>query len=625
MCGIVGVAATKAWEPRPPLPAMRDALRHRGPDDAGEWWSADGRVGFGHRRLAILDLSAAGHQPMLSADGALALTFNGEIYNFAELRAELTERGVRFRGHSDTEVVLAAYQAWGLDCLDRLRGMFAFALYDLAERRLVLARDRAGEKPLFYRLAGGRLHFASELKALFADPALPRVLDPGALDAYLAFGYVPGSACLVDGMAKLAPGSVLTFDLESGRSSVNRYWALPAPPTAAASPDDLAAELEGLLATAVSEQLVADVPVGVLLSGGIDSSLVVALAARASRRPVRTFTISFPGHGAFDEAPYARLVADHFGTEHHELVAESASLDLLPALVHQYDEPIADSSMLPTFLVSRLIRPHCTVALGGDGGDELFGGYHLYQVGLAQDRVRRWLPSPVRHLIGRSAAQLPVGFRGRTYLQTVGLDPLEAVARSGLYLDAATRRRLSPLLAAARPDAPGERYRARAAAAVGGTLQRLTRADFASYLPDDILVKVDRASMLASLEVRAPFLDRRIVEFAFGRVPDRYRASVRHRKILPRLLAERVLPPTLDLSRKRGFSIPLAAWLRGEWGARITDALRAAPSALFAPAGVERLLEGQRRGLHNGQRLFALAFLALWREEHRIELPEVAA
>lgn len=623
MCGIVGAVSVATWAERPPLAAMRDAMRHRGPDDEGEWWSPDGRVGLGFRRLSIIDLSPAGHQPMVTGDGGVVVVFNGEIYNFAELREDLMGRGHLFGSRSDTEVILEAYRAWGTACVARLRGMFALALYDVRRGRLLLARDRAGEKPLFYTLAGGRLRFASELKALLVDAAVPRVMDAAALDAYLAFGYVPGEACLLEGVAKLAAGSQATFDLGTGRFEISRYWALPEPP--AKGPADetaLEEELDMLLEASVREQLVADVPVGVLLSGGVDSSLVVAMAARASAAPVRTFTITFPGHGSYDEGPHARLVAQHFGTEHHELVAEPATLDLLPALVHQYDEPIADSSMLPTFLVSRLVRSHCTVALGGDGGDELFGGYTLYQVVMAQQQLGRLIPKSVRRLVGAAARRFPVGFRGRTYVQAIALDPLDAVAQTGIYFDESTRAAICPLLRGAGLRAPGESYRAHVAAGVEGTLQRLTRADFYSYLCDDILVKVDRASMLSSLEVRAPFLDQRVIEFAFGRVPDRLRATLWERKILLRRLAKRLLPSALDIDRKQGFSIPLAVWFRGDWGRYIESVLRGAPSALLDATAVDRLFAGQRRGLNNGQRLFALAMLELWRSEYGIDLPD---
>ena len=622
MCGIVGTITRTSWDKRPPLTTMRDCLLHRGPDDAGEWWSPDGRVGFAHRRLSILDLSPLGHQPMFGDNERLAIVFNGEIYNFAELRLELEGKGFQFRSHSDTEVIINAYRAWGSACVRRLRGMFAFAIYDAANARVFLARDRAGEKPFFYALTGNELRFASELKSLLADPAVPRVMDRHALDAYLAFGYVPAEQCLVAGLRKLAPATTATFDLTTGAFETESYWHLPLPPNnEAADESELVDKLDALLEASVREQLVADVPVGVLLSGGIDSSLVVAMAARVSSKPVRTFTIAFPGHGVFDEGPYAQIVARHFGTEHRELVAEPASLDLLPSLVHQFDEPIADSSMLPTFLVSRLIQPFCKVALGGDGGDELFGGYKLYQVVLAQQALRRKIPGMLRAPLGAAANMLPVGFRGRTYARAIALDPVAAVAQTGLYFDQSMRSAICPLLRGDDIKASGEALRTRLASSVSDTLQQLTRADFSSYMCDDILVKVDRASMLASLEVRAPFLDQRIIEFAFGSVPRRLRTSLHERKILPKRLARRLLPADLDLNRKRGFSIPLADWFRGDWGRYIEGVLMDAPTDLLDRGIVAKLFAGQRRGLNNGQRLFALAMLELWRREYHIALP----
>jgi asparagine synthase (glutamine-hydrolysing) len=621
MCGIVGVAHARPPAVQPPIEAMRDALLHRGPDDAGAWRSADGRVAFGHRRLSIIDLSPLGHQPMQSPDGAVSLILNGEIYNFEELRQTLTGLGHTWRGRSDTEVLLAAWRQWGEQCLERLRGQFAFGLYDAREQCLLLARDRAGEKPLFVSATPDRVAFASELKALLAWDAVPRRLDPAALEHYLAYGYVPGDACLLAGVRKLLPGHALRYSLATGDTKLWAYWRLPEPaPVAPDRADELVVELDQLLAASVREQLVADVPVGILLSGGVDSSLVTAMAARVASDPVRTYTVSFRGHGKFDEAPFARMVASHFGTRHTELEAEAATVDILPTLARQYDEPIADSSMVPTYLVSRLVRQGCTVGLGGDGGDELFGGYHLYNVVLAQQAVRTVLPGVARRGVSTLAARLPVGFRGRTYLSGLDAAPLTAVARAGLYFDEPTRRALVPMLQGL-PQGGPEGFRA--ARATGGTtlVQQMTRADFGSYMVDDILVKVDRASMLASLEMRAPFLDQRIIEFAFGKVPDRLKASVRHRKILLRKLARRVLPPAFNAKRKRGFSIPLRSWMRGPWGEFMGDTIRGAAPGLLDQAVVDRLFAAQARGLSNQARLFTLTMLELWRREYSVLLP----
>lgn len=619
MCGIVGIAgSSESMEDM--LTAQCGTLIHRGPDASGEWRSSDRHVALGHRRLSIIDLSDGGNQPMSAEAGRLQIVLNGEIYNYRELRKTLELLGHRFHSASDTEVLLEAYREWGTDCLSRVNGMFAFGIYDQRGRRLFLARDRAGEKPLFYHRSEGRLVFASELKALMANPTLSRTLDPEALDHFLGYGYIPGELCLLHGVNKLPPAHALTYDIDSDDLRTWRYWNLPHPFQAReSSPEALVDEFEALLSESVKLQLVADVPVGILLSGGVDSSLITAIAARVSVGPVRTFTIAFPGHGSYDEGPYARLVASHFGTRHTELVAEPATVDLLPELARQYDEPVGDSSMVPTYLVSRLVRESCTVALGGDAGDELFGGYIHYSRILRQMKWRRFMPFVLKRAIGRSATMLPTGFRGRTYLRALEESDNDAWARATLLLDGRFRRRLAPLTRSL-PGFPPEAYRIRAGGAGKTLLQKITAADFATYLPEDILVKVDRASMLASLEVRAPFLDYRIVEFAFGKVPDRLRATESDRKILPKMLAKKILPAELDVQRKQGFSIPLDTWFKGAWGSYLGDVLRSAPPSLYDPKEIRAILASQERGLANGNRLFNLAILELWRREYNVDV-----
>jgi asparagine synthase (glutamine-hydrolysing) len=621
MCGIAGLASIEGPFDTDIVVRMRDTLRHRGPDDEGTWRSADGRVALGHRRLSIIDLSPAGRQPMEDAAGQLQIVFNGEIYNYQALRRELEARGHRFRTATDTEVILEAYREWDVDCLVRLNGMFAFGLFDGPRGRLLLARDRAGEKPLFYRVHEGRIAFASELKALFADPHCPRLLNLEALDYYLAFGYVPGDHCMVRGIHKLPQGHALTFELRSPGMKIWRYWQLPTQSVADASDDELLQELERLLEDSVRLRMIADVPVGVMLSGGIDSSLVTAMAARTSSRRVKTFTISFPGHGDFDEAPFARAVAEHVGTEHVELAAEPATVELLPELARQYDEPIADSSMVPTYLVSKLIRRDATVALGGDGGDELFGGYPHHSWVQQQARMGGWLPKPVRRALRGAAVRVPVGTTGRNYL--LGLTaapPLNIVQFNVLFDGDARRALLSGIGGADLPAAAPEAYKAALCLPQDTPLRQSTSLDFQTYLVDDILVKVDRASMLCSLEVRAPFLDPRLIEFAYGRVPDRLRATAGERKALLRRLAGRLLPPSLDLTRKQGFSLPLHKWFKGDWGQFIEDVLTQGDDRLFDQRTVRRLIRGQRGGFSNTHRLFALLMVELWRREYRIAL-----
>lgn len=613
MCGLIGIAPRYPLIDRIQLTIARDTLTHRGPDDAGEWWSDDGRVGLAHRRLSILDLSPLGQQPMHLPGRGLSIVFNGEIYNFVELRRELERLGHVFRSHGDTEVLLAAYAQWGGECLARLNGMFAFAIFDAPRQQLFLARDRAGEKPLFYRLDNGSLYFASELKALLALPALPRRIDPEALDCYLAMGCVPGERCILAGYRKLPPAHALRFDLRAGTARAWRYWQPPALAPSVCETDETALldELEALLEDAVGRQLVADVPVGILLSGGVDSSLVTAMAVRRSRQ-VRTFSIGFPGHGKLDETAHARLIARHFGTEHVELMAEPTSADLLPTLARQFDEPMVDSSMFPTWLVSHLVSQHCSVALGGDGGDELFGGYAHYSRLLWMQRRCMVLPGWLRHGVAAVAEGfLPAGLKGRNFLQGLDVDLRHGLPLIASYFDVTLRRRLlrgqrgHPFVA--------EAIRAARIPTQRDLLQRATRMDFENYLADDILVKVDRASMLNALEVRAPLLDVRVLEFAFGKVPSHLKATMRDRKILLKRLAARVLPPGFDLQRKQGFSIPMADWLKaGPFRELFWDTLLSA-GCLFDAKTVRGLLKGQDRGYGNGERLFALVQFELWR------------
>lgn len=618
MCGIVGIASNAPQTQRSWLAIGRDAMTHRGPDDAGEWWSAEGRVGLAQRRLSIIDLSPAGHQPMHDASGLLSIVYNGEIYNFADLRDELIAKGYSFKSHSDTEVILAAYREWGTDCLQRFNGMFAFALHDARQQIMFLARDRAGEKPLFYHQANGVLRFASELKALLADPDLPRRIEPEALDCYLAMGYVPGERCMLQGFNKLPPAHALVFDLQTGQSKLWRYWQLPELAIAQSPQDEMALldELETLLEDAVRRQMVADVPVGVLLSGGVDSSLITAMAVRASSK-VQTFTIGFPGHSKLDETEHARLIARHFGTRHTELMAEDVTADLLPRLAHQFDEPMVDSSMIPTFFVSQLVRQNCTVALGGDGGDELFGGYGHYSRLQWMQQKLGLIPQPLRQGVALAAEKLlPVGVKGRNWLQGLSVDLDNGLPLIASYFDVTTRQRLLttqpgwPLVAESllksrvplHPD----------------ILQRATRMDFANYLAEDILVKVDRASMLNSLEVRAPLLDYRLIEFAFGKVPSPLKATQTEKKILLKRLCARLLPSDFDRQRKQGFSIPLDEWLKGGAFRTLFHEVLRDPACSFDAGTVGNLLRGQDRGRSNSERLFALVLFELWRREYGV-------
>lgn len=621
MCGIVG-RVSAGPEPVSPIETLRDTLRHRGPDDAGIWHTTDRRVELAQRRLAIVDLSPAGHQPMPANNGQLQITFNGEIYNHQQLRKELKARGYQFVSASDTEVLLRAYECWGTDCVQHFNGMFAFAIYDARNQTVFLARDRAGEKPLFYTSLPGKFLFASELKALVADPDVPCVLNPQAVDHYFAYGYVPGDQCILQGVHKLPQGSALLVNVQELTIKRWQWWSLPQPAAAAdADIHELTDRLESHLADSVKLRMQADVPVGVMLSGGIDSSLITALAARHSAEAVRTFTITFPGHKKFDEAAHARLIASHFGTQHTELAAEPATFDLLPQLAAQYDEPLADSSMVPTYLVSRQIREHATVALGGDGGDELFGGYPHYRWLQQQQSWRRRFPSRLRQAIATAATHLPMGFRGRNHLIGFHGGNEHAVSHINLYFDARSRQRLlAPLnRLATKSFDRAELTKQHLCDPSLSLLQQAMAVDFQTYLVDDILVKVDRASMLASLEVRAPFLDPQLIEFAWRNVPDQHRVNGGQSKRLLRSLATRLLPDQTDLNRKQGFSIPLNDWFKGDWGTGFRKILNEADESIFDRQQISRLIRSQERGRSNMQRLFSIAIFELWRRHYNVQ------
>ena len=621
MCGIIGIASQAGISERAWLTAGCDAIRHRGPDDSGEWWSPNRNVGLAHRRLAIIDTSPSGHQPMQDAKGDLIIVFNGEIYNFLDLRRLLESKGHKFRTSTDTEVLLEAYRQWGADCLSYLNGMFAFALVDMCNKQLFLARDRAGEKPLYYTLANGTLRFASELKALLADPTISRSINKEALDCYLAVGYIPDDRCIVCGVNKLSPAHALLFDLNTGQTNTWRYWRFPkmAAPSVCTTEEQLLYDLEVLLEDAVRRQLVADVPVGIMLSGGIDSSLVTAMASRATNQ-VKTFTIRLPGYGKYDETAHARLIAKHFATDHVELEAAEIKADLLPLLARNFDEPMADSSLVPTYLVCKLIRPYCTVALGGDGGDELFGGYRHYNRMLCMQQKFGLFPFMLRKVTSQiSSTLLPLGFKGRNFLLGLSVDLEHGIPMPAPLFDSKSRREL--LSDQSEWVTVAEEVMASRIPKEGDLLQLATRTDFENYLADDILMKVDRTSMLNSLEVRAPFLDHRITEFAFSVVPSYLKATGQHSKIVLKKLSKRLLPAGFDLQRKQGFSIPLATWLKGGHWRNLFHEVLLDQQCIFDKTASTKLLRGQDLGRSNSERLFCLVLFELWLREHRLSVP----
>jgi asparagine synthase (glutamine-hydrolysing) len=580
MCGLAGIVLSHPGQPdERTLLAMRDAQRHRGPDQAGIY-RAEG-VGLAHRRLSIIDL-AHGQQPMVDEAAGLALIYNGELYNFQSLKAELEDLGVVFASHSDTEVLLRAWQQWGEDCLSRLVGMFAFAIWDMRAQRITLVRDQVGIKPLYYGIADtGDLVFASELKGVLAHPDVQRTLDPQALEDYLALGYVPDPKSIYRGVRKLPPGHLLSWHAGEAEPTVRQYWDVSFDRTADATPDEAIARLRELLDGAVQSQMVADVPLGAFLSGGVDSSAVVASMSRASPQAVRTCSIGFDQDG-FDETVYARQVARHLHTQHFERRVSADDYALLDTLAGIYDEPFSDSSALPTYRVCELARSQVTVALSGDGGDENFAGYRRYRMHAWESALRARLPlglrKPLFGLLGKlypKADWAPRPLRAKTTLQALARDDVEAYFHTVSTTSVAMRQRLY----SARFKQELKGYTAlevfRAHAKKAPTKHPLLLAqylDLKTWLPGDILTKVDRASMAHSLEVRVPLLDHRLVEWA-STLPPSLKLKGGTGKYVFKKALEADLPHDVLYRTKMGFSVPLAAWLRGPLAQRTRDAL----------------------------------------------------
>lgn len=649
MCGLSGFWQTAAAS-RESLDAvargMADSLAHRGPDDSGVWVHQAAGIALSHRRLSIVDLSPAGHQPMRSASGRYVIVFNGELYNFRALRAELErlDPNLPWRGHSDTEVMLAAFERWGVEgALERFVGMFAFALWDGRDARLHLARDRLGEKPLYYGFAGADFVFASELKALRAYPRFDPRIDQRALAAYVQLACVPTPLSIYQGIAKLPPGCVVSLErgaLQARSAPDPRpYWSLERVVEsglehAFPGTDEEAAELlEQRLSAAVAGQMVADVPLGAFLSGGVDSSTVVALMQAQSSRAVRTFSIGFPDE-RYDEARYAKRVAAHLGTEHTELyVTPQEALAVVPKLPQIYDEPFGDSSQIPTFLVSQLARKHVTVSLSGDAGDELFGGYNRYRWAEVIRRWVGWLPAGSQRALSTAMTALSpaawdavVGFLsgalpGRLRPKAPG-DKVHKLAR---LLGGQSERELYDALVS---HWPADEVAGAVAGAAPWALcpipqavrtrpERMMYLDTLGYLPDDILVKVDRASMAVSLESRIPLLDHRVVELAW-RLPLHMKIRNGQSKWLLRQVLYRHVPRELIERPKMGFSLPIDSWLRGplrEWAESLLDPARLGSAGFLDPAPVRAKWLEHQSGTRNWQHLlWVILMFQAWLE-----------
>lgn len=629
MCGIAGMYRLDG-SPLPPeasaqVQAMCESMAHRGPDGWGVW--QDGPVCLGHRRLSIIDLSG-GSQPMHSQDNRLHVTFNGEIYNYATLRRELEQQGARFATSSDTESILCGYGHWGTDCLDHFEGMFSFALWDAREQRLFLARDRFGKKPLFHTVQDGVLYFASELSALRQIPGLSFTLSHDAVMRYLAYGYVPTPQTLYAEVHSLPPSHCALW--QNGSSRVERYWDLPCPDEGEKRDErELMSELRALLAQAVRRRMVSDVPLGVFLSGGIDSSIVTGIMARQSTVPIKTFSIGFR-EASYDESRYAAIVARAFGTNHHVQILEASECaDILPDVISRLDVPLADASVAPTWLLSRLTRQHVTVALGGDGADELWAGYENYYAFSIAEHFNRW-PGVIRLPVERLTRLLPssagyVNLRLATDIFLRGAHTRPEFRLQSLlapFAAAAQRDILDPGFAesALLDDAvlfasTGGHYDHWQPRSAASPLARIFHVYARQFLLDDILVKVDRCSMLHSLEVRAPFLDRAVAEFT-ARLPVRHKLRGVKGKYLLKKAVDDLLPHEILHRGKRGFQIPVAEWLRTRLRPLVEDMLgeeHLRQQGIFNPAAVRQLVDSHCSGKADlRQPLWTLLVLQLW-------------
>lgn len=640
MCGLVGYWSPGGQESkdvmRRTVTRMAERLRARGPDDEGVWVDAGAGFALGHRRLSVIDVSPSGHQPMESANSKFVISYNGELYNADELRQDLAQSGCRFRGHSDTEILLEACAAWGIDtALKRASGMFALALWNTDERVLYLARDRVGIKPLYWGWQGGTLFFGSQMKAFAPHPHWRPVVDRDSVASFARFGYVPSPHAIFKGMSKLEPGQLLRINSDRA-VDYSRYWSIEeiaadAQRTQIDISDDEARDtLEQVLSDSVKRHMISDVPTGAFLSGGIDSSTVAALMQRESVEPIKTFSIGF-ADDAFDEAVHAKAIAKHIGSDHTEMyVSPEDAIAAIPDIPNMYDEPFADSSQIPTYLVSRLARKSVTVALSGDGGDELFGGYNRYMWGERLHRGLMWIPAPMRRglsgvvggippsiwdrLFGTvPAAHRPVQAGGKMQ-KLAGLLALRG--RSDLYRHLVSQWREPEKLVLSGTERPSPMDDDALSARIPDFLTWMQLMDMRGYLPDDILTKVDRASMAVSLEARVPLLDPAVVEFAWS-LPRNLKIRNGDSKWLLRQVLHGLVPRTLVDRPKMGFGIPVGDWMKTElrdWAENLLDAERIDEDGVFEAAPIRRMWDDHLAGNQDWQYpLWVILMFQAWR------------
>ena len=614
MCGIVGSASTTKKIDKEWLRSASKALYHRGPDDHGKWISDNYRVGLAHRRLSIIDVTKNASQPFVNHTNDAVIIFNGEIYNYLELRSELKETGYIFKSNSDTEVLLNSYHKWGYNCLKKINGIFSFVIYDIIKKKIFAARDICGQKPFYYTFTNDTLYFASEIKSLIINKNIGSNISLDSVDFYLATGHTSSSNSIFKNVNKLKPSQALSFDLFSGELKTWTYWE---PPNLSnlenkSTEIELIEKLESTIEAAVVSQLRSDVPLGLCLSGGLDSSLITAIAAKHVPK-ISTFTAIFPGYNAYDESKFARIIANEYSTSHNEINLNYPSPDVLSNLTDYYDEPLADSSSIATFLLFEELSKFCKVALGGDGSDELFGGYshhlpHKY-------KLSKYIPSKIsKNLYNKLLKYFPIGLKGRNLSYNLFCQESNLIPSYPYIFDFITRSQL--LSNHINYQAISDNSFCYPIEIGSEITSSSMKNDFLNYLSEDILVKTDRASMGNSLEIRSPFLDKPLIEFSFKYINPTLKASNNTNKVLLKKLASKILPSSLKIERKQGFSVPLSSWLKtGPFRDFIYEVLMDR-NCFFNKKAIREILKNQDKGFSNSERIYSLVMFELWRRKY---------
>ncbi len=615
MCGFVGIISNQQLKIDNQFTSSLKLIQHRGPDYSNIWISDNKKILFGHNRLSIVDLTSKGNQPMFY--NKTSIIFNGEIYNFIELKKRLESKGYSFKSDTDTEIILAAYDFWGEECLKEFVGMFAFCIYDIEKNKVFLCRDRTGEKPLYYSLVKNKLYFASELKSLYCFQEINKKINKNSFDYFLSAGFSPSEDSLIDNIKKLPAGYSISYNIENSKYKIKKYWNIDSKlrKNKFINSKDQIDNFYKIFQKSVDSQLNCDVPLGVLLSGGLDSSLVTAFASN-TLPGLNTFNVAYKKYAKYDESNYANEISKFFKTNHHELIIDDVKPEILEKICSIYDEPIIDSSAIPTFLIFNEAKKYCKVVIGGDGGDELFGGYSHYNKILLLRKIKKLLPFlPYKKISNFFCNNLSLGSKGRHWLKLLDINLNENLPIVPIFFDKFEKNNLL-LKKNLDIDIFTDNY-----LSYKNTQDLIfdnTFENFKNYLTENLLVKIDRASMANSLEVRSPFLDKNLIEFAFYNLCSKNKVSYINKKIFLKKIASNILPNNFDLNRKQGFVIPLNEWLKkGKWKDFFYDALMSS-DCFFDKKYIEKLFDFQKKGYQNGERLYGLVMISMWLKKYKI-------